>query len=64
MGLWFFSPVLGHELGHHFNFQYEGRRTRVKGHQYEEAHAILHGIRIEKSIYRAWLSEREKSDFG
>jgi len=60
MGLWFFNRVFGHELGHHFNFQYKGRRTPIKGLAFEEIHATLHGLRIEKSLFTAWFAGRGK----
>lgn len=64
MGLWFFNRVFGHELGHHFNFQYKGRRTPIVGRAYEEVHATLHGLRIEKSLFAALKSARVKPDAG
>lgn len=62
MSLWFFHRVFLHELGHHFNYQYKARRTPIKGLAYEEANATLHGFRIERSLFEAWLAGREKPD--
>jgi hypothetical protein len=62
MGLWFFNTVVGHELGHHFNNQYKSRRTPIRGLDYQELHATLHGDRIARSFFAAWRAAREGSD--
>jgi len=64
MCVWYFNTVLTHELGHHFSFQYRGRRPLVKGLTFNELHAWLHGLRMEKHIFSLYPGKPPANDTG
>lgn len=55
LGLWFYSYVITHELGHHFNERYKTKNSRSKAGKYEELVADLHAKRLTEALHKELL---------
>jgi len=60
LGMWYYSYVLTHELGHHFNEQYKAKKKRLQTFRHEEMVADLHSKRLTAELHKE-LERRVKA---
>jgi hypothetical protein len=50
LSMWYFIEVFAHELGHHYQHQYRGRRGGPKSRHHDELVAKLHSSRFYRGL--------------
>jgi hypothetical protein len=60
IGVWYFTEVLTHELGHHFAEQYKKKRGRIRGHRFAELNAELHSCRLTRELFNRVRRRRQE----
>jgi hypothetical protein len=58
LGIWYFTEVLTHELGHHFAEQYKKKRGKIRSHKFNELNANLHSFRLTRKFFERFSKGR------
>ncbi len=60
MGLWFYSYVITHELGHHHVNQYRHKNGTIKNYEHHEIMADLHSSRLMDDLFKGFKNTNKQ----